>query len=174
MKRTDSELREKFHNLTRKSTGGSADDPSAQWEPVISIGTAANIVGLSASALRKYEKEGLLIFHRTESGRRLLCRADIKRINMIKHMINDLGLNLVGIRRLLALLPCWDLKLCSKKERQSCGATTDGSQPCWMIKANRSGAQRWDCRQCEVYRYGAYCAVTMKMLVHGAGDVKQD
>ncbi|MBD3258120.1 MerR family transcriptional regulator [candidate division GN15 bacterium] len=172
MAHKDSDFREKFHKLTHGEGFDTPDDPAAQWEPVISIGTAADLVGLSPSALRKYEREGLLIFHRTDSGRRLLCRADIKRINMIKHMINDLGLNVVGIRRLLALLPCWDLKLCSKKDRKRCGAVTEDAKPCWMIKQSRCRQVGLDCRQCEVYRYGAYCAVTMKMLVHGLDDRK--
>jgi len=41
-------------------------------EPVMSIGVAANIAGLSESALRKYETAGLIIFHRTSTRRRVL------------------------------------------------------------------------------------------------------
>ena len=129
------------------------------------VGMAASMVGLSVSALRKYEKEGLLIYHRSDTGRRLLCRADIKRIRMIQQLINESGLNIEGIRRLLALLPCWDLKVCSSEEKNKCPAVHDGLRPCWMVKESECQKSGYDCRQCEVYRYGAYCAVTMKMLV---------
>jgi len=166
MTKTDGDIREKFHKLAHESPTSNDADRVPPWEPVISIGTAAKLVNLSVSALRKYEKEGLLIYHRSDSGRRILCQADIKRIKMIKHMIGDLGLNIEGIRRLLALLPCWDLRLCSKKEKNSCQAVTDAVRPCWMIKESQCAANGHDCRQCEVYRYGAYCAVTMKMLLH--------
>ena len=165
MSQSDGNIREKFHKLARQEPSANEADRVPDWEPVISIGTAAKLVNLSVSALRKYEKEGLLIYHRTESGRRILCQADIKRIKMIKHMIGDLGLNVEGIRRLLALLPCWDLKLCSKTKKKSCQAVTDAGRPCWMIKEASANCGH-DCRQCEVYRYGAYCAVTMKMLLH--------
>jgi MerR family transcriptional regulator/heat shock protein HspR len=105
------------------------------------------------------------MYHRTETGRRLLCRADIRRIRMIQHLITDLGLNLEGIRRLLALLPCWDLKQCSARDRKTCKAVHNTVQPCWMINQTECRNRSYDCRQCEVYRYGAYCAVTMKRLL---------
>ncbi len=167
--RSDGRLREKFHKIAFDSDG-SKSDPRTDWEPVISIGTAAGMVGLSPSALRKYEKEGLLIYHRTETGRRLLGRADIKRIRMIRHMIDDLGLNIEGIRRLLALLPCWDLKLCTPSQKASCSAARDGRRPCWAAGHSPCARSGEDCRECEVYRYGAYCAVTMKMLLHPVDD----
>ena len=46
-------------------------------DPVMAIGVLAHKVGLSVSALRKYEREGLLIAHRTESGHRLYSQRDI-------------------------------------------------------------------------------------------------
>ncbi|MHC5081497.1 MAG: MerR family transcriptional regulator [Planctomycetota bacterium] len=39
-------------------------------DPVMSIGTLSKKLGLSVSALRKYETGGLLIPHRTDSGHR--------------------------------------------------------------------------------------------------------
>jgi MerR family transcriptional regulator/heat shock protein HspR len=170
MPRTNRHIREKFHKLTQQGQAEALLDSAAEWEPVISIGMAASMVGLSVSALRKYEKEGLLIYHRSDTGRRLLCRADIKRIRMIQQLINESGLNIEGIRRLLALLPCWDLKVCSKEEKEKCPAVRDGLRPCWMVKKSVCQKSGYDCRQCEVYRYGAYCAVTMKMLVHGLDE----
>ena len=167
----DDNIREKFHKLAQDSPDGTGEVQS-DWEPVISIGTAAKMVNLSPSALRKYEKEGLLIYHRTDTGRRLLCRADLKRIRMIRHMIDDLGLNVEGIRRLLALLPCWDLKLCSSEQKGNCAAVHEDRQPCWVVGRVMCESDGHACRQCEVYRYGAYCAVTMKMLLHRVDDGK--
>jgi len=39
-------------------------------DPVIAIGTLAEKVGLSVSAIRKYELAGLIISHRAASGHR--------------------------------------------------------------------------------------------------------
>ena len=39
-------------------------------EPMISIGTVAEKVNASVSTIRKYEAEGLLVPHRTDSGHR--------------------------------------------------------------------------------------------------------
>ena len=161
---SDDYIREKFHNLAGDG------DSDTDWEPVISIGTAASKVGLSVSALRKYETEGLLIYHRTATGRRLLSRADIERIRIIQHIIGNLGLNMEGIRRLLALLPCWRLKPCGDEEKRSCKAINNAVRPCWMIKETECARQGYDCRSCNVYRYGAYCTEAMKALLHNLDE----
>jgi MerR family transcriptional regulator/heat shock protein HspR len=159
LKQQNADIRERFHSLT-------SGDSDSDWDPVISIGTAAAKVNLSVSALRKYEQEGLLIYHRTPTGRRLLSRADLKRIRLIHHMIYDLGLNLEGIRRLLALLPCWKLKPCSKEEREACTAVAESTRPCWMVKSRESGRLQATCRDCGVYRRAAYCTEAVKALLH--------
>lgn len=160
MQFSDDDIREKFHNLAGET------ETDSDWEPIISIGTAAEKVGLSVSALRKYEAEGLLIYHRTETGRRLLSRSDIERIRIIQHIINDLGLNMEGIRRLLALLPCWRLKPCNETEKQVCEAVANAVRPCWMVRETECSRRGLDCRRCNVYRFGAYCTETMKALLH--------
>jgi MerR family transcriptional regulator/heat shock protein HspR len=159
MRQSDEGIREKFHNLVE------GENSQSEWDPVISIGTVAKKVGLSISALRKYEKEGLLIYYRTPTGRRLLALADIKRVKIIQHLINDLGLNMEGIRRLLALLPCWRLKPCSDEEKQNCEAVSNARQPCWMVKETECARRGLDCRLCNVYRFGAYCTEAMKSLL---------
>ena len=49
-------------------------------DPLIPIGVLAERVGLSVSAIRKYENESLIIAHRTDSGHRLFSREDIDRV----------------------------------------------------------------------------------------------
>ena len=111
-----------------------ADAQHDVTDPVISIGVLADRVGLSVSAVRKYENEGLIIAHRTDSGHRLFSHEDISRVRNIQHMIQDLGLNVQGIRRVQALLPCWSLVPCDEGTRRDCPAYEDDTQPCWMIK----------------------------------------
>ena len=166
-------VRENFHNLGLKVFDGDPGNDGIDFQPVISIGTAASMVGLSVSALRKYEREGLLIFYRSESGRRLLSYSDLKRIKMIQQLINQIGLNIEGIRRLLALLPCWDLKPCSPEEKEKCLAYTDPVSPCWMLDDSVCSRRGADCRVCGVYRGGAYCAEAMKSIVHHLDKLKE-
>jgi len=135
-------------------------------DPVISIGVLAQKVGLSVSAVRRYENEGLIIAHRTGSGRRLFSHQDINRIQNIQHLIQDSGLNVEGIRRIQAILPCWDLLPCSPQTCKSCPAYNAGTRPCWMVKGRVCAAGENECRQCDVYRFGSLCTEQIKRLVY--------
>ncbi|MHC5007031.1 MAG: MerR family transcriptional regulator [Planctomycetota bacterium] len=139
-------------------------------DPLVSIGALAQQVGLSVSAVRKYENDGLIIAHRTDSGHRLFSYEDIGRVQNIQHLIQDLGLNTEGIRRMQALLPCWDLLPCSAETRTNCPAYQDTTRPCWTIKGLDCGAQGNECRQCEVYRFGSLCTEDIKRLLHDGND----
>jgi hypothetical protein len=150
-------------------------DAQAQPEindPVISIGVLAQRVGLSVSTVRKYENQGLIIAHRTASGHRLFSHEDLSRVRNIQHMIQDLGLNIEAIRRMQALLPCWDLTPCDAETRKSCPAYQDNTQPCWMIKGLNCAPQGNECRQCVVYRFGSLCAEDIKRLLHDQNDLQ--
>jgi DNA-binding transcriptional MerR regulator len=140
-------------------------------DPLISIGTLAEKVGLSVSAIRKYEVAGLIIPHRTNSGHRMFSFEDISRIRVIQHMIKDLGFNTEGIRRLQALLPCWDLLPCDIKIRDACPAFSNNSKPCWMIKKAHRTIQCNECKNCSVYRFGSLCIENIKELLHNQSEV---
>ncbi|MBD3298598.1 MAG: MerR family transcriptional regulator [candidate division Zixibacteria bacterium] len=170
MAHSSSRAKEKFHKIAATERRRATPEPEDDWDPIMAIGVAASMTGLSVSALRKYESEGLLTYHRTPTGRRLLCRADIRRIKTIQHLINEEGLNIEGIRRLLALLPCWDLTHCSQDTRRECLATKHSHQPCWMVRKTKCAKAGFNCNECDVYRYGTYCIGTMKSLVHGTDD----
>lgn len=139
-------------------------DPS---EPVMSIGTLAEKVGLSDSAVRKYENACLVIAHRTPAGHRRFSHEDIGRIRTIQRMIQVLGVNIEGIRRLQALLPCWELLPCSPRKLKKCSAFQENSRPCWMLKGlGRTPSHENECRQCVVYRFGSLCTEEIKSLVY--------
>jgi len=134
--------------------------------PVISIGTAAEKLGLSIPAIRKYEKEGLIIAFRTESNYRLFSFEDIERIKIIKHMIREIGLNFEGIRRLQALIPCWKQLRCTKKRRNNCPGYIDSTKPCWMIGNLDCPEVGNKCRECIVYRQGFQNIQRIKQVVY--------
>ncbi|WP_420123592.1 MerR family transcriptional regulator [Nakamurella sp.] len=69
---------------------------------VYGITVAAELSGLSAQALRLYERKGLLQPDRTTGGTRRYSDADIERLRRISELIED-GINLIGIARVLGL-----------------------------------------------------------------------
>lgn len=133
-------------------------------DPVMTIGEAARITGLSKSALRKYEANGLIIFHRTQTNRRLVSLEDLERIRIIQQLVKQKRLNLEGILRLWALLPCWELKLCTETDRKTCTAITDPIRPCWIHNRNEGCAIISKCSECNIYRFSAYCTDDIKSL----------
>jgi MerR family transcriptional regulator, heat shock protein HspR len=79
---------------------------STPWgEPgrgLFSISVAAELAGLHPQTLRIYEREGLLDPARSAGGTRRYSRRDIEKLAEICALTAD-GLNLAGIRRVLAL-----------------------------------------------------------------------
>lgn len=141
-------------------------------DPVSAIGPLAERVGLSVSAVRKYGNEGLVIAHRTEGGRRLFCCEDIARIRHLQHLIQDLRLDIEGIRRLQAMIPCWELLPCNPEARDRCPAHGWQARPCWAIKGTDGGCQGTPCRRRGVYRLGSLCTDEIKPLVHAQDDAE--
>ena len=139
-------------------------------DPVITIGILASRVGLSVSAVRKYENAGLLIAHRTDAGHRLFCHDDIRRVRTIQHLIQHVGLNIEAIRRMQALLPCWDLRPCDADTRARCPAYMDHTRPCWMVRGVDCAPQGNECRVCAVYRLGTLCTEDIKHVLHDHED----
>jgi len=121
------------------------------YEPVFTIGITAKKVGVSPETLRLYEREGLLVTHRTKTGRRLYSQQDLEWIACIRRQIRENHLNLAAIRRLLALVPCWELKPCGVEDRNDCPAYTTNDQVCWNLKNTLEQCVNDDCRTCQVY-----------------------
>ena len=71
---------------------------------ILQIGALAERTGLSVSAVRFYEKEGLITPMRSAGNQRRYLRADIRRLSFIR-VAQQLGLSLEEIRRALASLP---------------------------------------------------------------------
>ncbi len=67
------------------------------------ISVAAGIVRVHPRTLRIYEDEGLLCPARTPTNIRLYSENDIRRILWIRHLTQNLGVNLAGIRVLFEL-----------------------------------------------------------------------
>jgi MerR family transcriptional regulator/heat shock protein HspR len=67
------------------------------------ISVAAEMLGMHPQTLRKYDRLGLIQPSRTMGSRRLYSREELERLRLIKHLVDELGINLAGIKRLLAV-----------------------------------------------------------------------
>ena len=89
--------------------------------PVYQISVAAQQVGLSARTLRIYEGEGLLRpARKPDSNQRLYSDQDLVWIRCISELIHGHSLTTAGIRRLLDLIPCWEVKHCPEDIASRC------------------------------------------------------
>jgi MerR family transcriptional regulator/heat shock protein HspR len=77
-----------------------ARDPE---RPVYVISVAASIVSVHPRTLRIYEDEGLVCPARTPTNIRLYSDKDIRRVLWIRHLTQNLGVNLAGVRVLFEL-----------------------------------------------------------------------
>src|SRR5512147_3053445 len=71
--------------------------------PVYVISVAATLVSAHPRTLRIYEDEGLVCPARTPTNIRLYSEEDIRRILWIRHLTQNLGVNLAGVRILFEL-----------------------------------------------------------------------
>jgi MerR family transcriptional regulator/heat shock protein HspR len=71
--------------------------------PRYMISVAAELVGMHPQTLRIYENKGLVRPGRTPGGTRLYSELDLDRLRLIQRLTTDLGLNLAGVARVIAL-----------------------------------------------------------------------
>lgn len=88
-------------------------------EPLYTIGVAARLTGTTVHALRMYEEKGLLRPYKSDSGRRLYSNTDIIRLRCVRRHLDQEGLNIAGIKALLALVTCWLIKPCPVADRHN-------------------------------------------------------
>lgn len=67
------------------------------------ISVAARLLDMHPQTLRKYERLGLVRPARTIGSMRLYSSEEIERLRLIKRLVEEDGVNLAGVQRLLAL-----------------------------------------------------------------------
>jgi MerR family transcriptional regulator/heat shock protein HspR len=67
------------------------------------ISVAARMLGMHPQTLRKYERLGLIQPSRTIGSMRLYTRDELERLKLIKRLVDDAGINLAGVQRLLSI-----------------------------------------------------------------------
>jgi len=120
--------------------------------PVYTLSVTADLSGVPSHSIRQYIDKGLLIPFKKESSRNLFSQVDILRLKYIHKLLEKDGLNIAGIRTLLALIPCWAIRQCSGNERKKCQAYISETYPCWEASEKGTLCKNTNCRECEVYR----------------------
>jgi len=70
---------------------------------VFAISVAAELANMHPQTLRMYEARGLIEPQRSPKGTRLYSQEDVEQLRRIQEMTAELGLNLAGVERVLAL-----------------------------------------------------------------------
>ena len=67
------------------------------------ISTAARRLGMHPQTLRKYERLGLVQPTRRIGTMRLYSEEELERLRLIKRLVDEVGVNLAGVQRLLSI-----------------------------------------------------------------------
>ena len=68
------------------------------------ISMAAQQLDMHPQTLRKYERLGLVRPTRTIGSVRVYSTDEIERLRLIKHLVDELGVNLAGVRQLMSIV----------------------------------------------------------------------
>jgi MerR family transcriptional regulator, heat shock protein HspR len=120
--------------------------------PVYTLSIASTLSGIPVHSIRQYIDKGLIIPFRKESNHKLFSHVDILRLKYTHKLLNECGLNISGIKALLAIIPCWAIRECSAEDRKICHAFHCETNPCWEASEKGVLCKNTNCRECEVYR----------------------
>ena len=134
--------------------------------PAYSIGTVARLLGVSVEVLRLYERRGLILLSRSDGKQRLYSESDVERLRCIRAAINDHKISIEGIRRIHAMIPCWEHVCCSVQERDACPAYHLFQAGCWTYKHQGNPCAQRDCRSCKVYQLSSDCEKVRGLIQH--------
>jgi MerR family transcriptional regulator/heat shock protein HspR len=76
------------------------DRRQPEW---VLISVAAEMLEMHPQTLRKYERLGLVRPARTLGSMRVYTPLEIERLRLIKALVDEAGINLAGVRRLLSI-----------------------------------------------------------------------
>ncbi len=113
--------------------------------PLFIISSAADLLGVHPRTLHLYEEKGLIAPVR-KGNRRFYSANDVQWIRAIRYLIHERGLNLEGLRRLLALMALLEYKSASQEIQAQCQPFVGRRSPCWQ-----KGSAEFDCHMCAIY-----------------------
>ncbi len=115
--------------------------------PVYPMGVAAMLLNVHPRTLRIYEAEGLIHPYR-HGGKRMFSKSDLAWIKCLRELIHDDNISIEGVKRLLEVMPCWQIKNCSTEKKKQCLAIKTMKKKCWEFTRNTCEKS---CQNCEIY-----------------------
>ncbi len=96
------------------------------------IGTVSELISEHPETLRVWEKNGLI--HPIRNGtQRKYSNNDIKRLNFIRSLLHEKGMNIAGVKQLINMYPCWFNKTCKGGAGKN-STDVNNSKPCWKTE----------------------------------------
>jgi MerR family transcriptional regulator/heat shock protein HspR len=87
-----------------ESSSNPPENGGESHQGVYVISVACRILEMHPQTLRKYERMGFVNPSRTDGMCRLYSSEDITMLRLIKHLVDDLGMNLAGVEIVLDLI----------------------------------------------------------------------
>lgn len=100
---------------------------------IYTTGTMAKLIGEHPETLRVWERNGLITPLR-EGTHRKYSNNDFKRLAFIKHLIDQKGLNIAGVKQIIIMYPCWSRKNCEGGALNNGKVPVNSAKPCWKRK----------------------------------------
>jgi MerR family transcriptional regulator/heat shock protein HspR len=113
--------------------------------PVYIISSAAELLGLHPRTLHLYEDKGLIVPVR-KGNRRFYSASDLEWVQALRYLVHERGINLEGLRQLLALKAQGAYSQVYGPLPAACEAFVGPRAPCW-----EGGLAELPCRECPVY-----------------------
>jgi len=114
------------------------------------IGIVAELLNIHPRTLRIYEQEGLIKPAR-RGGKRFYSNNDLQWLKCLRRLLSEDGLNIAGVKKLLTVAPCWEIRGCDEAVRKSCPAILNFPVPCWDLVPRTCKEKGQVCTECEVY-----------------------
>ncbi len=102
-------------------------------DPTLSLGHLVSLLDISPQTIRTYEREGLVKPGLSRGGKRY-SQNHATWISCLQFIINEQGLGIPGTKRLLDLVPCWEIAGCKPSVRDNCKAKTSPASPQFKFK----------------------------------------
>jgi hypothetical protein len=136
-----------------QSDEGSAQEVSVDIEnqrALYPIGIVSELLDVHPRTLRIYEQEGLIKPAR-RGGKRFYSNNDLQWLKCLKKLLVEDKINIPGIKKLLTIAPCWEIRNCKEEVRKDCLAILNFPVPCWDLVPRTCREEGLECNKCEVY-----------------------
>ena len=117
---------------------------------IFPISVAAKLLDVHPRTLRIYEEEGLLKPAR-QGNKRYFSHDNIEWVRCLRDLIHEEGISIPGVKKLLDLTPCWEIKKCSREVRERCTSFVDRAQPCWQSARTVCARVPSLCESCDIF-----------------------